>query len=141
MLAGLLAYIAQVPPTTKKDFPTSINKIKSIPLRHAQRPISQVILDSVKLASNINLLLPGDSPFSGGAGLSDSLSVSHSLGLSLPSLNGFWHQGHWPWPPCLSSVLPSHCLCQSPPWQPAPAEAVPPALRLFTAVLCLALPE
>lgn len=81
MLAGSLGYIAQVPPTTKKDFPTSINKIKSVPHRHAQRPISQVILDSARLASNINLLLPGDSPFSGSAGHSDSLSVSHSLGL------------------------------------------------------------
>lgn len=40
-------------------------------------------LDSVKLTANINLLLAGDSPFSGGAGLSDSLSVSHSLGFPL----------------------------------------------------------
>lgn len=104
LLSQLSARTAQVPPTTKEEFPTSINSIKSGPPSQAQRPISQVSLDSVKLTANINLLLAGDSPFSGGAGLSDSLSVSHSLGFPLSiskqftiSLSAGPHVLVWPW--------------------------------------------
>lgn len=91
-------------PQLKRSFPHQLTPSNQALPVMPRGPVSQVSLDSVKLTANINLLLAGDSPFSGGAGLSDSLSVSHSLGFPLSiskqftiSLSAGPHVLVWPW--------------------------------------------